>query len=366
MKTHCMLLLSAGLLAGCLPEPESRTNLQTVLFVMDNSASMTDEAGALGLNFTRFVEGLSAHEGLDYQLAITTPDIQGAAGALVFTDGVDIIQKPDDNVANQFNKSLLCNTACWDVSHNSMPSDPEYECNAEDPTIPEAVSFEYLDCVCGNDAWQSGAACAASGDEEGLEAALLAMCRAVEDPPPDCFDEIYSPLTDADVGTNSGLLREGDTLNIVVVSDEGDQSRRLESQDADPTPYLALLDQFNVRYRIAVIGPPYACETDDEGRETCQLTCNSGGATTWGTERYQAAAEATGGFFNPIAEEGSDGMCQSSDFSEHLDDLTDMVLKALTVLEERDVEEGGRLLPFGFCDCWVCSSRACSTESRLR
>ena len=349
MKTHCLLLLSAGLLAGCLPEPESRTNLQTVLFVMDNSSSMTDEAEALGLNFSGWVEGLSAHEGLDYQLAITTPDIHGTAGALVSTDGVDIIQESDQSVGAQFNKSLLCNATCWDPNDpsNPMPTDPGYVCNVEDPTIPEAVSYEFLDCVCGNDSWESGAGCGQT-DEEGLEAAFLSMCRAVEDPPPDCFDEIYSPLTDADVGTNSGLLRERGTLNIVVVSDEGDSSRRLENQDPDATPYLDLLDQFNVRYRIAVIGPPYSCETDAEGNENCQLTCNSGGATSWGTQRYQGAAEATGGFFNPIAEEGSGGECQSSDFSEHLDDLTDMVLKTLTVLEERDVEEGGRLLPFGF------------------
>ena len=165
-------------------EQASYSNVADVVFIVDNSSSMTNEAEALALNFSHFIEYLTDEEQgsnrneedisdavtnyityvsdrgrlLDYQLAITTTSIagnaQGAAGALVTTNGVDIIQKRDDNVEKQFNRSLLCNATCWDINDpsNPMPNDPAYECNAEDPTIPAAVSFEFLDCVCGNDA----------------------------------------------------------------------------------------------------------------------------------------------------------------------------------------------------------------------
>ncbi|MEE2751958.1 MAG: hypothetical protein VX519_11050 [Myxococcota bacterium] len=353
-------------------EQASYSNVADVVFIADNSSSMTNEAEALALNFSHFINYLTDEDQgsnrseedisdavtnyityvsdrgrlLDYQLAITTSDVPGDAGSLVTTNGVDIIQKRDDNVAKQFNRSLLCNATCWDPLNNPIPNDPEYECNSEDPTIPEGVSYEFLDCVCGNDGWQSGAGCATSGDEEPLEAAFLAMCRAVENPPPDCFHEVYSPLTDADIGSNAGMIRDDSTVIFLIVSDEGDQSRRFEGQNPDPTVYLELLDQFNVRYRFAVIGPPYSCEIDAEGRENCQLICNSGGATTWGTERYQQAAQATGGFFNPIAEEGSGGTCQASEFSEHLEDLGKLLNSLLTAFPLQSVPDIGTIQVF--------------------
>ena len=360
---------------GSGQEQASYSNVADVIFVVDNSGSMTDEAEALALNFSTFIDYLTDEsEGsnrseqdlsdavtnyityvsdrgrlLDYQLAITTTSIAGsqagAAGALV--GNPDIIQKRDENVEKVFNKSLLCQATCWDPNDpaNPMPSDPDYECITDDPTVPEYASYEFLDCVCGNSSWESGAGCG-GGDEEGLEAAFLTLCRAVPNPPSECFHEIYSPLTDSDIESNAGLIRDDSTVIFVIVSDEGDGSRRMESQDGDPTPYLDLLDKFNVRYRFAVVGPPYKCTTDDEGRETCSLSCNSGGATTWGTERYQQAALSTEGFYNFISEEDAGGECQPTRFSDHLEDLGDLLNALLTAFPLHSIPDIGTIQAF--------------------
>jgi len=351
-------------------EQASYSNVADVIFIVDNSGSMTNEAEALALNFSTFIDYLTdEQEGsnraeetlsdavtnyityvsdrgrlLDYQLAITTTSIAGgqagAAGALV--GNPDIIHKRSDNVEKAFNKSLLCQATCWDPSDpsNPMPSDPDYECNADDPTIPDAASYEFLDCVCGSQSWESGAACGA-GDEEGLEAAFLTMCRTFpfNRLPEECFDEVYSPLSEGDIESNAGLVRDDSTVIFVIVSDEGDGSRRLANQEADPSPYLDLLDKFNIRYRFAVVGPPYECTVDEEGRETCTLTCNSGGATTWGTERYQQAALATDGFYNHISEEDAGGDCRTSRFSDHLEDLGDLLNALVTAFPLQSVPD---------------------------
>ena len=109
MKHVILSVGCLGLFSGCLEERVAGSSLQSVLFVIDNSCSMTNEAEALGLNFGPLVDRLSAERLLDYQLAITTTSVagsaQGAAGSLVTTNGVDIIRKRDDNVERQFNKN---------------------------------------------------------------------------------------------------------------------------------------------------------------------------------------------------------------------------------------------------------------------
>jgi hypothetical protein len=337
-------------------EQSSFSNDADVIFVIDNSPSMTDEAEELALNFQSFLSYLVAPGGgtpatdglndavdnylsyvsnrghlLDYQLAITTTnilktDLPGAAGSLVG----EILKKGDPDLKDKFTKQLLCEATAWDAAE--VPSDPNY-----DPTVDQdQVTKEYLDDLCGFAAWEGNSG---SGDEEGLESALYAMCRAVDDPPDFCFRcrddagndyglddcEELSYLDPDMAGTNNTgedrLIRQDSTVIFVVVTDEGDGSRRLGTGESDPDLYLNLLNQFGSRYRFAVIGPPY---------ENGALTCNSGGANTWGTERYQIAAELTGGFYNHIAEEGPTGDCKASDFSQHLQDLGELLNNLLT------------------------------------
>lgn len=323
-------------------EQSSFSNEADVLFVIDNSPSMQDEAEALALNFQTFLDYLTNSESgaafeaenlsdavsnyvsyvsdrgrlLDFQLAITTtsmaPGTPGAAGALVG----DVLAKGADALEEAFQQDLLCEATCWNT--NDVPSDPNYLCG--DPIAD--ISLQVLDCVCGLGAWENH--CGA-GTEEGLEAAWAAMCRAVDDPPESCFIETddKAGISQADAGTNAGLLREDSTLIVVVVTDEGDGSRRLGQGDSDPAPYLELFNSLGVAYKFAVIGPPY---DPDDG----SMICNSGGAIPANAERYFGTVAATGGFYNPIAEEAPTGACQVSDFSRHLEDLGDLLVNLLT------------------------------------
>jgi len=318
-------------------EQSTFSNDADIVFIIDNSTSMTDEAEALAQNFGSFIrdltttsdygeKGLSAAVSdyisstgdrgsvIDFQLGITTTSIagdgSGVAGTLVGSP--DIITRGSDDVALNFTRSLLCEATCWNLS--DVPADAGYECNTDNPEMPDPISQQYLDCLCGSDRWENS--CAQSGTEEGLEAALDAMCRAVDNPPDECFFENteLASLYETDAGTNSGLIRKNSTVIFVVVTDEGDGSRRIDNTNPDPSKYTDLLNKFNKRYRFAVIGPPYDPETDS-------LVCNSGGATKWGTERYQSIASSSSGFFNFISGEDENGECGVTDFATHLDDL---------------------------------------------
>ena len=153
--------------------------------------------------------------------------------------------------------------------------------------------------------------------------------------------------------------------DVVVVTDEGDGSRRLGQGEYDATPYLELLDLFDKTYRFAVIGPNY-------DQEVGTLTCNSGGATTWGTERLQQVAEETGGFYNTISQEAAGGDCENTDFAKHLEDLGALLNQLLVsfplqsvpdietllvyvdgeeirLADEADYTEDGEVI----CDCWT-------------
>lgn len=328
-------------------EQTSFSNKADVLFVIDNSPSMYDNTSSLGLSFNTFIEYLVDPEAgsgqvrddlsdavgnyidyvtqvgryLNYQLAITTTSVEpssdtinpGEAGTLVGDPAV-VSEDTTDDVASVFRKNLLCETTDWpaactgDSTENCIPYDPNYTCG-DDPG--DQISWEYLECVCGS-TWeprQSG-----SGTEEGLEAAFLALCRASENPPEACFDSI-APFTEADVLSNEGFLREDSTVIVVVVSDEGDTSRRLPQGEEDPEEYLDLLESFDHAISFVGIGPNYIADTHE-------FPCNSGSATTWGTLRYQTAAAETGGFFNYIeAEDEITGSCGKTDFAKHLQDL---------------------------------------------
>ena len=302
-----------------------------ILFVIDNSPSMYDEASAMGLGFDSFAEALGSS--VDLQLAVTTTSADpeddadgdgdlvepGEVGTLaggppvIATDGVD-------DWVEGFRRNLLCDSTCWpgecqgEDTTGCIPYDPDYECG-DDPG--DQVTWDYLACICGS-GWVSPEC--GSGTEEGIEAALLALCRAVESPPEACFDHAGSPLVDSDVGSNAGLIRDDANIIVVIVTDEGDGSRLLPQGEDDPQEYLDIFDQFDKSATFAVIGPNYDPEEHS-------FECNSGGGTSWGTRRYQLIAEATGGFFSPIevcnAPDGTcsgddNDYCQLTDFSEHL------------------------------------------------
>lgn len=365
LASSALLVLAAGCsttefynIAGY--EQATFSNKADILFVVDNSSSMADEATALALNFDTFINGLAQSAPatdnlsdavdnytsfvtdrgniLDFQLGITTTTVDYATTG--DTSGIDpgeagrllgdptIITTDTTDIADSFTQNLLCDATCW--SRSALDDDPTYVCG-DDPG--NSVSSQYLDCLCGADAWKDH--CGA-GTEEPLEATLDALCRASAAAPDLCWSEndLSSPIDSSEANSTVGFLRDDSTTVVVIVTDEGDTSRRMQNGDGDPTDtYLDYYDSFDLPLRVVAIGPDY-----DESSGA--YICNSGGGTTWGAERLITTAETTGGFYRPIEEEES-GECVTSNFSEHLNalgDLLDSLLRAFELASIPDTD----------------------------
>jgi hypothetical protein len=304
-------------------QQESFSNDADVLFVIDNSSSMTDEATELARNMGVFVDALAnpAVSGvttnglpdaagnyieyvqnrgqfLDYQLGITTTDVEHTYGELYGV--VPFVTDEDTDVAGTFSKGVLCEATCFNES--DVPSDATYQCG--DPLGEDPVSYEYLGCLCGDGQWDG---LCGSGSEEHLEAVFMALCRSTETPPDECFEQ--NQFSDADVLSNAGFVRPDSAVIIVMVTDEGDSSRRMTTGDAVPDEYEALFNKFPNRLAFAVIGP----RTDD---------CNSGGADPWGVDRLRYFVDKTNGIWFDIAvrDEATDE-CVVTDFAAALEEL---------------------------------------------
>ena len=410
-------------------EQATFSNDADILFVIDNSASMWQEASALGQNFNVFINQLATQSGsegavhglndavndyisyvtkrgnfIDYQLAITTTSVDytgaGSSSALepgeagLLTGSPTILGRDNPDVATAFKKNLLCSTTYWDEVELLKPEnqDPNYDCDAGGD--PEFISVQYLDCLCGVDQWTSPAG---SGQEEPLEAALMALCRAEENPPDVCYqlsdpvcsknaciidNTVMTDITNAqncgtcidgngeqlssyenrndcevndntwisgqfgnhteeqcdlikqaypnvswdftpsvfgtnDVGTNGGFLRDGSTVVIAILGDEGDTSRRIPNGSDDVTTYLDAFAQFDRNIKFVAFGPDLVLDDDGVGYS---LPCNNGGSTDWAAARLLHMTEETRGFYSSLEEE--DGAnCVPSDFSVHLERL---------------------------------------------
>lgn len=268
-----------------------------VLLVFDTSGSMTESGGALVLGADDIVAALGEE---DWRFGITTTSANYASGP---TSGVDPGEAgtlvaaaivPGSDAVLDLRIALACSTIYFKES--GLRSDPDYHGEEGDCPEPESgvVSWEYLDCLC-PDGWNQDEG---SGTEEGLEAAVDALCRG-EDPPDSCFDDSV-PITAADAGSVD-LWREDSRRRIWVISDEGDGSRRVPTADASAEVYLDLFEELGGP-RFSCIGPRYV---EQDG------TCLDG-AQTWGVQRYQAAVEGTGGEYRALTE-GPDEDCAGRD-----------------------------------------------------
>ena len=337
-------------------EQASFSNSADILFVIDDSPSMTDEAESLALNIDTFIDILASEEGaeavtetlsdavdnyvtyvydrgrfLDYQLGVTTTSVQesdlpGDAGKLAGL--YRILQKGEPDLAEKFIENVVCEGTCWKYCADGETEDC-VDYGSYDPDDLQEITVEFLDDTCGVGEWRSSTECGA-GTEEGLEGALLAMCRAVEDPPEFCYDAV-SPFSESTVGSNEGFIREDSTVIVVIVTDEGDYSRRMAIGDTSAEGYTELFDQFGVRYRIVVIGPHYDKDAGD-------ASCNEG-AELWSVERYQNVAAATGGFYNYITEPNDAGDCVDSDFSQHLTDLGELLANLTSIFPLQSIPD---------------------------
>lgn len=351
------LLLPLTLLTGCNSyelfrvtgfEQATFNNNADILFVIDSSGSMKEESSALALNFETFLGQLTSAEGsevpretlgdavdnyvrestengsiIDYQLAITTTSANYATGptagvddgeAGTLTGSPSVVKRGDADVATSFRTNLVCNTVYW--KELELSTDPGYAA-AEDGSCPlpegDEIPREFLECLCPS-GWVTDEG---AGTEEGLEAALDTLCRASPNPPDGCWAE-DAPISDGDAGSVADFIRpEANTL-VVIVTDEGDGSRRVPTADSDPTLYLDLFAEFPNPVRFAVIGPAYH---DNDG------SCLNG-AQTWGVERYQLATSATAGRYIDLSDQ--ENGCAPTDWGDNLTKLGELLNNQLT------------------------------------
>jgi hypothetical protein len=350
MRQRLTVALAAAALSGCNAYDyfrmtgavqESFSGQADILFIIDNSPTMTDEAEAIAVNFASFIEvfaeGTEAPQdptlsenvdryldfvldpagNLNYHLGITTANPSEDWGKLLGQP--NFVEKSDDNIAKKFTTNLICDAACVD----EIPDGVNVTCeNGRPGNCNDSVS---------------------GAREEGIESVFMAICRSVENPPAACFQEWWEdeeiaggvtsepptndtggpligvePLryfTEEDVGSNGGFIRPNSTIIPVIVTDEGDKSRRIPNGDVKTDRYDELFALFPNRMAWAVIGP-------------LENGCNTAGASTWQIDRYRRMVEASNGVYIPI-NEPSGGDCPNTDFGAALTRIGEL-LRALT------------------------------------
>lgn len=347
-------------------EQASFKNDVDVVFIVDNSPSMMQEAEALAVNFDLFIAQLADAEAggqvtetlsnavdnyityttnraavLDYQLGITTTTVApsegaeatlepGEAGTLVG----EVLARGDAGVYDEFLESLLCDTTNWD---QTLLSQESWECGAEG--TPDRISEDYLDCLCG-DRWRDNQG---GGSEQPLESALLLLCRATPDPPEVCYHtyagtsvdvDDENTFGDSDVMSEPDMVREGATTVFVVVTDEGDNSTQfLSVGDEDASFYLSSFEQFPTQVKFAVIGP----RVDDGNNQAsaCDQTGTRDTVAYWSVNRLVQVTRETGGFYADISD-GADTIgapCDTADFAVYLEQLGQLLVNLVTAFE---------------------------------
>lgn len=333
MKRILTVFAVAAALSGCNQyrlfqftgfEQETFSAKADILFVVDNSDSMQEEATSLATSFAGFVGQLSeetdafptetladavqfyaastAAEGgfVNYQLGVTTTDVDAGPGELY---GSGLISRFEDDPSRAFAKNVLCEATCF----NEAPPGGNVTCG--DP-LGNNVTSTWLDCEC-DGAWEANCG---GAQEEPIEAVFMAMCRSVPNPPFECFNEEFSDFRPADVMSNGEFLRDNSTFIPVIVTDEGDDSRRVEGNEPIPTVYRNLFGQFDRRMVWTVIGP----QRNEGGGFPCPT-----GASDWGTLRLNHFVESTSGLFIPITDQGNG--CAARDFDDSLAQLSDLL-----------------------------------------
>ena len=339
-------------------QQEGFSNKADVLFVIDNSDSMFEEAESLAVNFGSFLTNLTAGAAsadeatddmpfIDFQFGITTTDVETHAGALLGPTSDGIIRRGEGSLVDNFLEGLLCEAACI-PSFAVLASDPNFESGQ---SIGDSLTTQFLDDLCGGDeTWRGNCG---SASEEGLEAVFETMCRSVpanEDAPTACFEAVDNNgdgeqdfpinLTAAQQGSAEGFLRENSTFVAVIVSDEGDNSRRLQDGDDFDRPeiYVDLYEQFGQRNRWALIGPAL----DPDGND---VRC-PGTASDWGVRRYNFMVALTDGLFFDIQSPS----CGLADFNAGLEQLgellqnlqTDFGLQSVPIVDTMLVTVNGK------------------------
>ncbi|MBI4814680.1 MAG: choice-of-anchor D domain-containing protein [Deltaproteobacteria bacterium] len=216
-----------------------------VLFVIDNSGSMTEEQDSLTSNFVSFIQFADA-QALDYRIAVVSTDVEdefpgnGCPSPL-------LPMRPGSNSQG----------ACGYFADGSSDGvhDPDWRLVTPDEQPSPAAAFSHL-AHQGTDG---------SGNEQGLQAAYQALS---------------SPLT---TGWNAGFLRPDAYLALIFVSDEEDSSPSSVDFYANYFRSIKGFRNNNLFSASAIVADaPGGCNGNDPG------------------SRYIALADMTGGIFESI------------------------------------------------------------------
>lgn len=210
-----------------------------ILFVIDNSCSMSEEQASLASNFGAFIQ-FADSQALDYQIATVTMD-------------VDFCPAPTPQRPGSVDQGQCGYFA--DGSGDNGSSDPAWRLITPDeqPSPDQAFASVVAQGING------------SGSEKGLEAAYRALS---------------SPLI---TGWNDGFLRPDAYLALIFVSDEEDQSPNAVD--------------FYVNYFLAIKG----FRNTNLFSASAIVGDNPGGcATAAAGQRYTTTAERAGGIFESI------------------------------------------------------------------
>lgn len=152
-----------------------------ILFIDDNSASMSDTQKKLAAKFGGFIENLDAKE-IDYQISITTTDLAAVQkkSLITFSNGSTILTKNDSNRVGLFNAAIARpeTVGCENFIKSSF-----YTYGSSFNTTDYYAQNYYANC--------------ASNDERGLYTANLAVS-----------------------GNASGFIRSDANLNLILISNE--------------------------------------------------------------------------------------------------------------------------------------------------
>lgn len=323
-------------------EQVSFSNRADVLFVIDNSPTMQQASSSLATNFADFVSSVDpgqqelTYNGiqdavenyieyvqdrgsfLDFRFSVITHDVEATRSELLGPT----LKRGDPNVTLDFLSQLTCGAICISGALPSAP--PGYQCG----DLPgENLSQDFLDCECG-----AGGYLTSCGDanEEPLEAVFLAMCRAVENPPVACFEDVITDdsdpkfpvtlpalITEDDTRTAPDMMRDSVPFFPVIVSDEGDDSRRelLFGSRSIPLAYEQLYSQFDKRMTWVDIGPTIDPENENDTR------CPGAIAGIHTVDRLDYLVQTTGGAKIDIYDDN----CRVRDFAEALGELSNLL-----------------------------------------
>lgn len=292
------------------------SNRVEILWVVDNSGSMGDEQDLLAANFDYFINALT-NVSDEEQVGISGKTITELIESYFFYK-----LNPDKDI--DFQIGVTTTDTNDDGERGKLVGEPKIIT----PDTENLIDVFKANVVVG---------ALGAGYEKGLEAARLAVCRALpwrefEDengvPSWRCqLSECNDLADDPDRNYNAGFIREDSTLAVIIVSDEGDQSRPHWNPETDDvvSEYMDFFNELGMTYVFSVIVP----YVDPD--------CWGDGANKESVQRYIDIAEETGGLLASICDES---------FATSLRDIGALISNLLTQFCFKAIPEPGTIRVF--------------------